>query len=277
MTLQTPSYDDDRLLAYALGLEDDPELTAAIAVDPALRARLDETRRDLTRVGERLREAVPAADGDADPAAPRWERLRPYFAAPAPRRRHSRRRLAGALAAAAVLAIVVGVVVTLPQSTTTSAPSSATGGSAVLAPQTNEALGAHDEAKSGGFLAGAEADEFAVVAVARAGATQGERQSFTVVKLLKGKVATTFTMHVGAAAPAAAPGSFQVVYLRPSSTYNGASSGAQAGAIASATPSPGGLVSTPAPAVSNFYTFHGSPAVVQPLPPGADPKTFTLP
>ncbi len=52
--LGQPVFDDDRLLALALGLSDDPELEAAAGRDAALRRRLDEMR---DRCGGRRRAA----------------------------------------------------------------------------------------------------------------------------------------------------------------------------------------------------------------------------
>ncbi len=89
-------FDEDRLLAFALGLEDDAELQAALAVDEELRRRLEALQADLGDVGGGLERLVPAPDDTyADPAA-RWGELRPFFAtAPARRRAALARARAG--------------------------------------------------------------------------------------------------------------------------------------------------------------------------------------
>ena len=48
-----PIFDDDRLLALALDLDDDPELVAAAAADEGLRRRLDAVRADGRRTWAR--------------------------------------------------------------------------------------------------------------------------------------------------------------------------------------------------------------------------------
>ena len=58
-----PAFDDDRLLAFALGLDDDPELVAATAADEGLRRRLDAVRAEVEQVGAQVRAAVPAQRG----------------------------------------------------------------------------------------------------------------------------------------------------------------------------------------------------------------------
>ena len=75
-------FDDDRLLAYALGLDDDPELVAAAAADDELRARLEAVRAQAEAVGARVAAAVPAPDEDyADLSSPRWAALGEFFEA----------------------------------------------------------------------------------------------------------------------------------------------------------------------------------------------------
>src|SRR5665647_2732750 len=80
-----PAFDDDRLLAFALGLDDDPELVAAAAADEGLRRRLDVVRAEVEQVGAQVRAAVPGPDEHyTDPSDPRWAGLREFFAAPQP-------------------------------------------------------------------------------------------------------------------------------------------------------------------------------------------------
>ena len=56
--------DDDRLLAYALGLDDDPELVEAAAADAELGRRLETVRAEVDQVAAGVRAAVPAPDDD---------------------------------------------------------------------------------------------------------------------------------------------------------------------------------------------------------------------
>jgi hypothetical protein len=61
-------FDDDRLLAYALGLDDDPELLAAAEHDAELSGRLAAMRADVHRIGAQVQAAVPAPASQAEPA-----------------------------------------------------------------------------------------------------------------------------------------------------------------------------------------------------------------
>lgn len=121
--------DDDRLLAFVLGLDDDPELRAALAAQPLLQRRLDVIKAEVAQVQNDLQELVPPADAAYEqPAAERWRKLQPYLAAPAAgtsaaaetagtadnRGRPTwRRLLVPAAALLAVLAVAIGVTVRL--------------------------------------------------------------------------------------------------------------------------------------------------------------------
>lgn len=114
--------DDDRLLAFALGLDDDPELEQAAAADPTFGGRLKAVRAEVDQVAAGIRAAVPAPD-DAytDLADGRWAGLQEYFAPGRERRaaasRGSRRWLRVLAPVAAVaLAVAVGVTVIERQS-----------------------------------------------------------------------------------------------------------------------------------------------------------------
>lgn len=107
--------DDDRLLAYVLGLEDDPELEAAAVAGTELGRRLETVRAEVAHVAAGVRAAVPApADDYTDLGDPRWAGLQEYFQptqeSPAKARRGSRRwlRVLAPVAAVAV-AVAVGV------------------------------------------------------------------------------------------------------------------------------------------------------------------------
>ena len=127
--------DDDRLLAFALGLDDDPELQAALAAQPLLQRRLDVIKAEVAQVQSDLQELVPSADAAYEqPVAERWRKLQPYLATPAARtasetgkadaigaaavagnrgRPTWRRLLVPAVVLLAVLAVAVGVTVRL--------------------------------------------------------------------------------------------------------------------------------------------------------------------
>jgi hypothetical protein len=268
-------FDDDRLLRYALGLDDDPGLTQALEGDARLRERLAAVQRELDAVGDRLRAATPVAAADTDPGDTRWARLRPYFdGAAGGRRRSPRRRLAAALAAAAVVAVVAAIVVAGPLHTSTTGTSEK---GPVLAPGSNAMTGAGSAADGAyrGELSPSllPASGYGDVVVARAGKITGaapaaRRQAFTVVRSLKGDLRGRFVLSVGPAVQAAAPGSLQVVYLRPA-------------ARAGESESPGGTsqpaAPIPSPAAGAAYSFQGSPATVVALPASVDPRALSLP
>ena len=108
-------FDDDRLLAYALGLEDDRELLQAAAADAGLGERLAAMRADVDAIGAQVRAAVPEPDASyADLSGERWAGLREYLEVPAsaaaPRRGRRWWRVVAPVAALAVLALVAGTV-----------------------------------------------------------------------------------------------------------------------------------------------------------------------
>jgi len=181
--------DDDRLLAYALGLDDDAELAAALAEDEELRRRLDALQADLDEVGAGLERLVPAPDEVyADPAAARWDGLRPFLAPP-PERRTARRRwrvLVPALGAILAVAVVGAFVLRSgPLVSQRSTDEAGTAAESADAP----AVGA-DASKSAhgaGDLA-ADLELFETAFVARAGEVADGRQRFTVVRQVKGTV-----------------------------------------------------------------------------------------
>jgi hypothetical protein len=182
-------FDDDRLLAYALGLEDDAELAAAVADDEALRRRLEALQAGLDEVGAGLERLVPAPDETyADPAAARWDELRPFFAPP-PERRPARRRwrvLVPALGAILAVA-VVGAFALRDGSigTQMSREESAPAAEAADAPTvgvdaSKSAYGANEVA--------ADLELYETVFVGRAGEVADGRQRFTVIRQVKGTV-----------------------------------------------------------------------------------------
>ena len=102
------TFDDDRLVAYVLGLADDPELRAAAAEDGALQKHLARIGAELEQVHEQLDLAVPTPDPTwADLSSERWQKLQPYVRTHqrTSRRRFGWRLLAPALTAAAAVAL----------------------------------------------------------------------------------------------------------------------------------------------------------------------------
>ena len=105
-------FDDDRLLAFALGLADDPELVAAAAGDAELRRRLEAMRADVRAVSDGVNAAVPAPDDSyTDLSQERWRGLAPYLQGRRPGRQPRRPRafFHRALAPAAALLLVAAV------------------------------------------------------------------------------------------------------------------------------------------------------------------------
>jgi hypothetical protein len=201
-----PVFDDDRLLAWALGLDDDPELEASARQDNALRRRGDAVQADVAVLREQLDAAVPDPNESyADPADPRWSGLRDYFAAPSEKATRSRtsrwlRVLAPAAAAAVVIAAGAGIIASQmgPGGGTAG---DAGGGTAGIEKSRQPAdcgsaepglvwSGTGDEQKDletqrTSSLA-KQAERFTVVVVARAAKAVGDVQRFTVVRELKG-------------------------------------------------------------------------------------------
>lgn len=115
MTDEHTHYDDNRLLALALGLDDDPELLAAAEHDAELAARLETMRAEIAAIGAQVNAAIPAPDESyADLATERWSGVRELLEAP-PRTARTRRgrrwwRIVAPVTALAVLALAVGIV-----------------------------------------------------------------------------------------------------------------------------------------------------------------------
>lgn len=186
-------FDDDRLLAYALGLEDDAELEAALAEDEELRRRLEALQASIDDVGAGLGRLVPAPDETyADPAAARWDGLRPFFAPP-PERRPARGSLLGrwrvlvpvlgailAVAVVGAFALRDGPIGT--QRTTDEAGTAAESADAatVGSDASKSAYGAKEVA--------ADLELYETAFVGRAGEVTDGRQRFTVVRQVKGTV-----------------------------------------------------------------------------------------
>ena len=272
----TAAFDDDRLLDYALGIEDDPELAAALSRSARLRERLADLKADLAAIETELRHAIPEpGDSYAEPSAVRWPRLAHAFglsdSKPAGRRPLRRRRLAVALLAAALaLALLIGVLSVLPRSGGGSSSSGSSkdalqaplaGTAAAAAGQSAGTLAPEATAGSAVGTAGSPATvtathaaDYRDVAVVRAGTLIGADQSFSVVRTLKGRPPASFSLTLLSADSAPAAGSLLIAYLRPLAT---------APTSASATP----------PA----YSFNGRPALLTALPASVPASTVRLP
>ena len=266
-------FDDDRLLTYALQLEDDAELEQALATDAALRERLLAMRADLGAVEDQVRAAVPAPEELwADLSAARWDGLRPYVTTrPAPvlrRRRFGVRVLAPVVGIAAAAALAVGLVLSQ-----TGGGSSSTSGSEYSANSQSGGVASSSAAglvKNGGNAADAVAYQTAVVA--RAGAVHSGVQDFAVVRTLKGYAGHTVQLSVEVGG-ALKQGALALLLLTPTDKL-------QAPAAATV-PAPSAVPSTsPVPSrqtPAHVYLYEGTTAAVQQLPAGTDPQAVTLP
>jgi len=275
-----PAFADDRLLAFALGLDDDPELVAATAADEGLRRRLDAVRAEVEQVGAQVRAAVPGPDEDyTDQSDPRWAGLQKFFAAPQPaktRSRASRWLRVLAPAAVALVAVAVGLAVINDQKSGTvgvnsSLPAAAKASSEAAGPLTGAGAAATDRAGDYAQALRDQLDLFAVVVLAKAKAASGAFQRFVVVKVLKGDGPDVVRLRV--ADRPADEGRLHMLFLRPQS---------QASAEATLTPIPGATEATSpldALAVGEpvTYSYQGETAVLRELPAGTDPAAVELP
>jgi hypothetical protein len=275
-----PAFDDDRLLAFALGLDDDPELVAATAADEGLRRRFDAVRAEVEQVGAQVRAAVPGPDEDyTDPSDPRWAGLQKFFAAPQPaktRSRASRWLRVLAPAAVALVAVAVGLAVINDQKSGTvgvnsSLPAAAKASSEAAGPLTGAGAAATDRAGDYAQALRDQLDLFAVVVLAKAKAASGAFQRFVVVKVLKGDGPDVVRLRV--ADRPADEGRLHMLFLHPQS---------QASAEATLTPIPGATEATSrldglAVGEPVTYSYQGETAVLRELPAGTDPAAVELP
>lgn len=283
--------DDERLLALALGIDDDA-LGATVLERPDLAQRLARTHDDIDAVVRRLHAAVPAAPDDyAEPSAERWPVLAEYFGTPAApvtsRRgwRGRRGRLTAALAVMALLALVVGVGVGIVDlgggASNGSAPMSVADEGAAPAAAT-----AADKGGAEGFVSGPivlpEAAHFRAVVVARAGAIVDDVQRFAVLRILKGRVGDSVALLLHEGAVAFPAGSLEVLYLGPLDGYGMAADPTSDDPTddrgPEATPAQGSDVPTPLaaprpddlPAPAAGYSLGTEAAYVQAIPAGVD-------
>jgi hypothetical protein len=292
-------FDDDRLLAYALGLEDDQELLQAAAADADLGARLAAMRADVVVIGAKVRAAVPEPDASyADLSGERWGGLREYFEVPsnaaAPRRGRRWWRVVAPVAALAVLALVAGTVA-LDQGD----ESLSTGSSAEVARTATDAddsfTGQSESTKSG---AGAAADpattpgtetapgaavtpppEEAPQTAAQSLADQLDRfavvtgalQRFAVLRIFKGDAPQVVELEVDDRP--ADEGRLHLLMLDPTT----------AGDETLPSPEPIPSLATVGGdaafgrALAVTYTYHGEPTMVREFAAGTDPDLISLP
>jgi len=272
------AFDDDRLLAFALGLDDDPELVAAAAADEGLRRRLDAVRAEVEQVGAQVRAAVPGPDEDyTDLGDPRWAGLQEFLAAPQPARTRSRAsRWLRVLAPAAValVAVAVGLAVINDQKSGTlgvngSLPAAAKATSEAAGPQTGAGATATDRAADYAQSLHEQLDLYAVVVLAKAQAVNGVFQRFVVVKVLKGAGPDVVRLRV--ADRPADEGRLHLLFLHPRTQ-----------AYDEPTPIPSATVATStfdalAAGVPVVYVYQGATAVLRELPAGTDPASVNLP
>jgi hypothetical protein len=272
------AFDDDRLLAFALGLDDDPELVAAAAADEGLRRRLDAVRAEVEQVGAQVRAAVPGPDEDyTDLGDPRWAGLQEFLAAPQPARTRSRAsRWLRVLAPAAVALVVVavGLAVINDQKSGTlgvngSLPAAAKATSEAAGPQTGAGATATDRAADYAQSLHEQLDLYAVVVLAKAQAVNGVFQRFVVVKVLKGAGPDVVRLRV--ADRPADEGRLHLLFLHPRTQ-----------AYDEPTPIPSATAATStfdalAAGVPVVYSYQGATAVLRELPAGTDPASVNLP
>jgi hypothetical protein len=255
---------DDRLLDHALGLEHDPELERELERSEELRERLLVLQADLRLIDAELHGVLPAAEpGWENLSSERWRQLGPFLELPIPRKRRSLRSrlLAPAIAFLVIGALLVGVV-SLRDSGVQERRTAA--GDQALAPESEGAPSAVQKAVTE-LAAG-----YGQVVVAQAGAVEAGRQSYDVVRVLKGPHLKALTVDLGAA-DGAPEGSLQVVYLDPLS-----GEGAKTPSAPRQDYGASGQPTLAGPG-SQHVTYEGRPALVQPLPSGVDPDALSVP
>jgi hypothetical protein len=274
-----PAFDDDRLLAFALGLDDDPQLVAAAAADDGLRRRLDAVRVQVEQVGAQVLAAVPDPDEHyTDLGDPRWAALQEFLAPPRPlktRSRASRWLRVLAPAAVALVAVAVGLAVINDQKSGTlgvnsSLPEAAKATSEAAGPLTGAGTDATDRAADYAQALRDDLDTYAVVVLARAKAAGSVFQRFVVVKFLKGEGPDVVSLRV--ADRPADEGRLHLLFLRPLS---------RASVEATPTPIPGAAVATStlealAAGEPVVYSYQGETAMARELPAGTDPAAVEL-
>ena len=218
---------EDRMLALAMGLGDDPELRAQLDASPELRARFQKLQDEIAAVEDGVLRAVPEEPaGWADLADERWSALRPYISTGQDRAdpRATGRGKASwwrrwqALAPAAV-AVVIGAVVlgVVLNGDGLQSFGGSGGGSAATdkAAESEDGLStAAQPSASNGALAIEGASAYDTVVVARAGTADGGSQTFAVERTLKGSAPGTVRLETEVGGQVAG-GSLAVLFLDP--------------------------------------------------------------
>jgi len=274
------AFDDDRLLAFALGLDEDPQLVTAAAADEGLRRRLDAVRAQVAQVGAQVHAAVPAPDESyTDLSDPRWAGLHEFLTPPPPakaRQRAPRWLRVLAPAAVALVAVAVGLAVINEQRIGSGAGSdslstAAKASSEAAGPQTDSGVSVTDRSGDYAQALSEQLDLYALVVLAEAQAAGGAFQRFVVVKFLKGDGPDVVRLHV--VDRPADEGRLQVLFLRP---QTGGSAEATTSPIPSATETTGTLAALTV-GVPVMYTYQGEAAMARALPAGTDPAAVSLP
>jgi hypothetical protein len=283
-----PTFDDDRLLALALGLDDDPELIAAAAADEGLRRRLEAARADVEQAGRQVRAAVPAPPEDyADLSDPRWAGLQAYVAAPPPARTRRATRWLRVLAPAvvALVAVAIGLAVINDQrsgtlSVNSSLPTTAKAADEAAGPLSGGATDATGRDGDYALSLSKQLDSYALVVLAKAQAASGAFQRFLVVRILKGDGPDVVRLRV--ADRPADVGRLQVLFLRPG-TEGSAEIGTETTSTVEPVPAqiPGttettGTLKALAVGAPVMFSYQGEMAMARELPAGTDPDTVEL-
>ena len=277
-------FDDDRLLALALELDDDPELVAAAAGDAELAGRLAAMRADVARIGAQVGAAVPAPEEDyADVSGERWSGLAEFFEPPAsvakPRRERRWWRVIAPVTALVVLALVVGIVAVNGGGGSSSGSSAEVARSAADSAQPatasqgfSSASTKSQSAETTASRVAEELDRFAVIVLARARQASGALQRFAVLRIFKGDAPNVVELEVDN--QPADQGRLHLLMLDPVATTQ----------VESASPEPIPSLGTsmgeqglPGKPLTVAYTYEGEPTMVRELDLGADPDTVSLP
>lgn len=271
-------FDDDRLLACALGLDDDPELLTAAETDSGLAARLAAMRADVAALGSQIAAAVPAPDtAYTDLSGDRWSGLSEFLEQPAgaaePRRAGRWWRVAAPVAAVLVLALVAGIV-----AVDRGSQSRLAGDQTATMAESGSSEAAEPSAdRASGFTSATEQfadqlDHFAVIVLARARAASGALQRFVVVRIFKGEAPKVVELSVGE--QPADRGRLHLLMLDPDSTGDEEVAAPQPVESPSAAKSGYGA---PGQALDVVYTYNGEPTMVRELAAGTDPDLVSLP
>jgi hypothetical protein len=285
------AFDDDRLLAYALGLDDDPELRQAAETDADLGSRLAAMHADVDTVGAQVRAAVPEPDDSyTDLSGERWGGLKEHLELPeraaAPRRERRWWRVVAPVAAIAVLALVVGIV-----AVDQGDRSATSGSSAEVARSAQDSAapagGKSEDAATGAIPGSSPAppavpqtaaqrlvdqlDRFATVVLARARQATGALQRFAVLKIFKGDAPQVVELEVDG--QPADEGRLHLLMLDPMQPdTEDLESPEPVPSLATARDYTG--LGQPL-AVS--YTYRGEATMVREFAAGTDPDTVTMP